>query len=180
MIGKIFRPFSNDWTKFSGRFLETKQTTKHPADKTVGQIRQFPTFFEETTWTTILREERGREAGGILATKDTKGTKRDRKTSERLPHVREVRLSSRAPTPEAREGGVREIPECRCAASDAWECGRDVYIENQENRFADRNALGERMGGDNLDNLRQLFQGASPKPGGGWKRGYPARDDSGK
>ena len=30
--------------------------------------------------------------------------------------------------------------------------GRDVYIENQENRFADRNALGVRMGGDNLDN----------------------------
>ncbi len=25
------------------------------------------------------------------------------------------------------------------------EDGRDVYIENQENRFADRNALGEWM-----------------------------------
>ena len=43
--------------------------------------------------------------------------------------------------------------------------GRDVYIENQENRFADRNALGERMGGDNLDNSGQLFQGAPPQPG---------------
>ncbi len=37
--------------------------------------------------------------------------------------------------------------------------GRDVYIENKENRFADRNALGERMGGDKLDNPGQLFQG---------------------
>ncbi len=30
------------------------------------------------------------------------------------------------------------------------ECGRKVNIENHENRFADRNALGVRMGGDNL------------------------------
>jgi hypothetical protein len=37
--------------------------------------------------------------------------------------------------------------------------GRDVQIENQENRFADRNVLGERMGGDNLDNPGQLLQG---------------------
>ena len=33
--------------------------------------------------------------------------------------------------------------------------GRDVYIENQENRFADRNALGVWMGCDNLDNPGQ-------------------------
>ena len=65
---------------------------------------------------------------------------------------------------------MREIPGCRCAASDAWECGRDVYIEKQENRSADRNALGERMGGDNLDNLGQLFQGAPPERAAGEKR----------
>ena len=41
--------------------------------------------------------------------------------------------------------------------------GRDVYIEKQETRFADRNALGERMGGDNLDNSGQFFQGAPPE-----------------
>ena len=41
--------------------------------------------------------------------------------------------------------------------------GRDVYIEKHENRFADRNALGERMGGDNLDNPGPLFQGAPPE-----------------
>ena len=46
MIGKIFRAFSNDWKTFS-----------------------------EGNWTTLLREERGRETGGISATKDTKGTK---------------------------------------------------------------------------------------------------------
>ena len=46
MIGKLFRAFSNDWKTFS-----------------------------EGNWTTLLREERGRETGGISATKDTKGTK---------------------------------------------------------------------------------------------------------
>ncbi len=35
----------------------------------------------------------------------------------------EVRLSSRAPTTGAREGGVRGIPECHCADSDGWETG---------------------------------------------------------
>ncbi len=47
MIGKIFRPFSNDWKKISAHFQETKRTkrsTKQPADKTVGQFRQFPTI----------------------------------------------------------------------------------------------------------------------------------------
>ena len=58
--------------------------------------------------------------------------------------------------------------------------GRDVYIENQENRFADRNALGERMGGDNLDNSGQLFSRYVAQPGGDRERGRPARDDSGK
>ena len=43
------------------------------------------------------------------------------------------------------------------------ERGRDVYIEKQENRFADRNAIGVRMGGDNLDNWGQLFQSAQPE-----------------
>ncbi len=60
----------------------------------------------------------GRNAGGISA---TKGTKRERKTSERITHVREVRLSSRAPTARSRKGGVRRLPECHYA--DAWETG---------------------------------------------------------
>lgn len=42
-------------------------------------------------------------------------------------------------------------------------------MENQENRFADMNALGERMEGDNSDNSGQPLQGAPPHPGGGWK-----------
>ncbi len=46
----------------------------------------------------------------------------------------------------ARGGNLQEYLEFRCADLDGWECGRDVYIENQENRFADRNALGQRMG----------------------------------
>ena len=48
--------------------------------------------------------------------------------------------------------------------------GRDVYIENQENRFADRNALGARMGGDNLDNSGQLLNGAPPERAADGKR----------
>jgi hypothetical protein len=50
----------------------------------------------------IGKKFRGRDEGGISATKDTKGTKEEGR-------------------------------------------GRDVYIEKQENRFADRNALGVRM-----------------------------------
>ena len=46
--------------------------------------------------------------------------------------------------------------------------GRDVYIENKENRFADRNALGERISGDNKDNSGQLFQGAGRTTPPGW------------
>ncbi len=44
MIGKIFRPFSNDWKKFSVHFWETKLTTKQPANKTLRQFRLFPTI----------------------------------------------------------------------------------------------------------------------------------------
>ena len=62
----------------------------------------------------------GRNAGGIFA---TKGTKRERKTSERITPVREVRLSSRAPTAGAREGGVKGLPECPRANSDGWSVG---------------------------------------------------------
>ena len=68
----------------------------------------------------IGKNFRGREAGGISATKDTKLAKEEGR-------------------------------------------GRDIYLEKQENRFADRNALGGRMGGDNLDNSGQLFQGAPPE-----------------
>ncbi|MBR4250797.1 MAG: hypothetical protein IKQ15_00660 [Kiritimatiellae bacterium] len=51
MIGKIVRPFSSDWKKFSGHFRETKRTkrtTKQAADNS-DYSRQ---LFEETTWTT--------------------------------------------------------------------------------------------------------------------------------
>ncbi len=47
---------------------------------------------------------------------------------------------------EADGGNRQEYPECRCADLDGWECGRDGCIEKHENRFADRNALGQRMG----------------------------------
>ena len=42
-------------------------------------------------------------------------------------------------------------------------------MENQENRFADRNALGERMGETTWTTRDNFFQGAPPQPGGGWK-----------
>ena len=70
-IGKIFRQFSNDWKKFSVRFWKTKRTkrtTKQAENKTVRQFRQFPTIFEETTWTTrdnsfMVRRLNGRHLG---------------------------------------------------------------------------------------------------------------------
>jgi hypothetical protein len=40
--------------------------------------------------------------------------------------------------------------------------GRDVYIENQENRFADRNALGKWMGETTWINRDNSFQGTPP------------------
>ena len=57
--------------------------------------------------------------------------------------------------------------------------GRDVCIENHENRFADRNALGERMDGDNVDNPEKLVRGAPPKPGTDGKR-MGEREESGR
>lgn len=109
-----------------------------------------------------MREKCGREAGGILATKDTKGTKRDRKTSERIPLVREVRLSSRAPTAGAREGGVRGIPECRCAASEAWETGGMSTSKTRKNASLTGTRLGSGWGEttwttwDNFFKVRRL------------------------
>jgi hypothetical protein len=51
------------------------------------------------------------------------------------------------------EGGKREgFQPQRTKGTKREGRGRDVYIVKHENRFADRNALGERMGGDNLDN----------------------------
>ncbi len=43
------------------------------------------------------------------------------------------------------------------------ECGRDVYIEKLENRFAYRNAW-RADGGDNLDNSGHRFQGRRAPP----------------
>ena len=47
MIGKIFRAFSNDWKKFSGRFRATKGTkekTTQARRRIVRPLRQFPTI----------------------------------------------------------------------------------------------------------------------------------------
>ncbi len=48
------------------------------------------------------------------------------------------------------------------------ECGRDVYIENQENRFADKDARGERMGETTRTMRDNVFKGVgrTTPPGG--------------
>ncbi len=136
MIGKIFSPVFQRLEKIFAPFPGNKTNNKTPG----GQNRRtIPTIPDNclrrqlgqpgTTPSRCRADNSARRQvangieGGISATKDTKGTKRDWKTSERNPLVREVRLSSRAPTAGAREGGVRGIPECRSAASDGWEAG---------------------------------------------------------
>ena len=57
--------------------------------------------------------------------------------------VWEVRLSTRAPTSGAREGGVRGIPECRSKDSDAWETGGMSTLKTR--KTASR--TGTRLGG---------------------------------
>ncbi len=66
------------------------------------------------------REERGREGGGISATKGTKG-------------------EGRRAGGGTGGGNLRECLECRCADLNGLE-GEEIYIEKHENRFADRNA----------------------------------------
>ena len=84
---------------------------------------------------------------------------------------------------ESGEGNPQECPECRCADLDGWKCGRDVYIENQENRFADRNALGERMfettwtTRDNSFKVRRL---CGRRMENGWESGRGEKDKQDK
>ncbi len=74
----------------------------------------------------------------------------------------EVRLSSRAPTAGAREGGVRGIPECRCAESDGWECGRDAYMKTR--KTASR--TGTRLGSGWIETTWTTRDNSFKVPGG--------------
>jgi hypothetical protein len=102
-----------------------------------------------------LREENGRDS-------KHKGHKeRAENKRKNHPHLGGATFQSRPNVWSA--GGMREGNTPMPLRGLGWlGDGRDVYIENQENRSADRNALGERMGGENLDNSGQLLQGAPP------------------
>ncbi len=52
-----------------------KRQTGHRGTRLREGRREGGQFSEKATWTTLLREERGKDGGGISATKDTKGTK---------------------------------------------------------------------------------------------------------
>ncbi len=153
MIGKYFSngwkkwpDFSNDWKNFSPVFQRLEKNFRpifrkqkeqngqqnnrrtKPSDNSDNclrrQLGQLGTTLSRCRADNSARRKVANGiAGGISATKDTKGTKRERRTSEKISHVWEVRLSSRAPAAGAREGGVRGIPECRSTASDGWNAG---------------------------------------------------------
>ena len=84
---------------------------------------------------------------------------------------------------EWHEGGKREGFQPQRAQRGMEGDGRDVSIENQENRSADRKALGVRMGGDNLENFSRSAAptgrrtGIGWDAGGYWGRGRPARGE---
>ena len=63
-------------------------------------------------------------------------------------------------------GHLLECLECCCADLDGWECGRDVYIENKENRFAD----WERLEGGCGKTTGQLGRKTDGKVGGRFSR----------
>ena len=177
MIGKYFSngwkkwaDFSNDWKNFSrvfqrlekifGTFLGNKW------DKGGNQTRgeqgmsdnydNFRQFSEKASWTTLLREERGRETGGISATKDTKGTKGEGRRAGRRAGV------------GAGGGNLQGWLVCRCADLNGLE-GEEIYIEKSENRFADRNAWSA-DGGRQLGQLGTTFSRCRADNSARWKR----------
>ncbi len=154
MIGKYFsngwknQPvFSNDWKNFSPVFQRLEnifgpfpgnKKNKKDNKTTGGQNRQtIPTIPDN-----CLRRQLGQPGTTLQG------------LTQSSPSPPSVRVGS----------GRRESTRMSRMPLRGLGClgdGRDVDIENQENRFADRNALGERMGGDNLDNSGQLVEGMS-------------------
>ncbi len=159
MIGKDFHPFSNDWKKFSDHFLETKRTKR--TTKIGGQNPQTITTisdnsFEKTTWTTWGNSFNVRRPTG-------------RRPSKKRPSNRQLGGATFQSRPNGLSAGGRRKGNPRMPLRGlGWlGDGRDVYIENQENRFADRNAwrAREQRRGQTPPGPDGCSEGPAPLPG---------------